>query len=207
MNMYIVAGGPSECLPLLTRGSESECWIAVDGGMTHLMNSGIIPNYFIGDFDSSSNLHVYNQIPYLEFPKEKAKTDLELAIDYALKQNPTSICIYGATGGRIDHEMMNFQLLLKCLNSLVPTMIVDRQNKIFLQKPGIYTINKSSYKYISFLSYFEQVQEITLEGFKYPLLNARLENGSSLCISNELISTKGTYSFTSGILMVIESCD
>ncbi|UTW70972.1 hypothetical protein KHA80_19515 [Anaerobacillus sp. HL2] len=40
-------------------------------------------------------------------------------------------------------------------------------------------------------------------GFKYPLENARLQNGSSLCISNELIGKSGNLFIFSGILMVI----
>ena len=48
---------------------------------------------------------------------------------------------------------------------------------------------------------------MSLEGFKYPLDGKGIRLGSTLCISNELISDIGTYSFTSGILMVIRSND
>ena len=51
------------------------------------------------------------------------------------------------------------------------------------------------------------VENLTLLGFKYPLSNRHISFGSTLCISNELISEYGTYSFTSGILLTIRSKD
>ncbi|WP_337444049.1 hypothetical protein [Bacillus coahuilensis] len=53
----------------------------------------------------------------------------------------------------------------------------------------------------------ESVKDLTLQGFKYPLENHFLRLGSSLCISNELIESHGSFSFTEGILMMIRSAD
>ena len=39
----------------------------------------------------------------------------------------------------------------------------------------------------------EIVEGITLLGFKYPLTNKKIEWGSTLCISNELVEEKGTF--------------
>ncbi|WP_328286278.1 hypothetical protein [Peribacillus psychrosaccharolyticus] len=62
-------------------------------------------------------------------------------------------------------------------------------------------------KYISLLPVMGNAEGISLDGFKYPLQNSYLPMGSTLCISNELISEIGNYSFTSGILLVIRSSD
>ena len=62
-------------------------------------------------------------------------------------------------------------------------------------------------KYISFIPMTTSVENLTLTGFKYPLNNEHISFGSTLCISNELITNLGTYSFTKGILLVIRSAD
>lgn len=204
----IVAGGPGSCLPILSREAD-ETWIAVDRGVEHLLTYNINPDFIIGDFDSvSPSLKaMIKERTHNQFPAEKDETDLEIAIVYALKENPDIIKIYGATGGRLDHELVNLQLLLKSIDSPTTIFIIDHKNKITLKRPGSYRLAKSNYKYISFLSLYESIEGLTLQGFKYPLNNATLSNGSSLCISNELILNSGTYSFSCGILIVVESCD
>lgn len=208
MRINIVAGGPKQGLPLLQR-EPNEMWIAVDRGFDHLVNQGIVPDIVIGDFDSISGStgEVIKDHVHMQFPAEKDETDLELALTYAIEQNPESVIIYGATGGRLDHELINIQLLKKGLNRSTEMYIVDRRNKLSLKAPGNYEIFQSNYRYISFLSLYEKVENLSLQFFKYPLNQATLYHGSSLCVSNQLISNKGTYSFSRGILMVIESSD
>ncbi|OIJ13211.1 thiamine diphosphokinase [Anaerobacillus alkalilacustris] len=207
--IHIVAGGPSMSLPSLYKKSKDEIWIGVDGGVEHLVEFEIEPDYAIGDFDSISvrtkrNVRVSS---YKQFPSEKDETDLELALTFAIEKSPEEIIIYGATGGRLDHEMINLQLLKKGIKNSVNIYIVDNKNRITVKKPGSYDIFRSNYKYISFLSMFEYVEDLTLQGFKYPLTKTKLKYGSSLCISNELIVNRGTYSFSFGILIVVESID
>lgn len=204
----LVAGGPSDCLPVLSRSS-NETWIAVDRGLEHLLRFKIEPDYCLGDFDSVSSFLKKSILngKYKQFPSEKDETDLELALSYALKIKPDVINIYGATGGRLDHEIVNLQMLLKGVGCCTSLFLIDKKNKITIKSPGTYSISKSQFNYISFLSFFEVVEGLTLEGFKYHLNNGKLTCGSSLCISNELISNIGTFSFSSGILIVVESYD
>ena len=63
------------------------------------------------------------------------------------------------------------------------------------------------FKYISFIPISTEVKGITLEGFKYPLTGCQIGLGSTRCISNELITDCGTFSFSEGILMIIRSTD
>lgn len=206
----IVAGGPFERIPPLRRNNQcEEVWIAVDRGLEHLRYFDITPDFVIGDFDSTKlqreEIESYKNC--LIFPTEKDFTDLELALTRAIKLSPTTIRIYGATGGRLDHEMVNLQLLLKSLEKGIYTQIIDVQNKVFLRYPGSYIMTECNYKYVSFISVFSEVSELTLTGFKYPLTNETLRFGSTLCISNETNLETSTYSFSSGILMIIESND
>src|SRR5690606_38330199 len=144
------------------------------------------------------------------FKAEKDETDMELAINLAYRLNPESIRIFGATGGRLDHLMANISLLYKALewDRDIPITIIDKQNIAFMKKPGSYTLEQlPQMKYISFIPISKEVEGLTLNGFKYPLQNRHIFFGSTLCISNELILNHGTYSFSSGILLVIRSRD
>jgi len=64
------------------------------------------------------------------FKPEKNETDLELALTWAVEQNPELIRIFGATGGRLDHLLANVQLMFKPLveTGNVNIFLIDKQN-------------------------------------------------------------------------------
>ncbi|QIW18972.1 thiamine diphosphokinase [Bacillus thuringiensis] len=213
MIIHILAGGPAEyCADFSRYENEKVVWAAVDRGVYRLLKGGITPAVAFGDYDSvteeelvwmgqqTNDLHIV--------PREKDQTDLEIAISWALEQNPTLIRIFGATGGRLDHGLANIQMLLRGLEVGIEMCIVDNKNEISVKKVGTHIIEENkNFPYVSFVPVTEIVEGITLLGFKYPLTNKTIEWGSTLCISNELVEEKGTFSFTSGILMVIRSTD
>ncbi|MEH7177222.1 thiamine diphosphokinase [Neobacillus vireti] len=215
MMINILAGGPEELLPNFNEYTEeNEIWVGVDRGVFTLIEKNIKPIIAFGDFDSVSR----NEILVIEehvkemkrFRPEKDETDMELALNWAIEQKPALIRIFGATGGRLDHLMANVQLLIKPLmkDNDVDIFIIDNQNILSLKGPGCYKIKKrADKKYVSFVPLTFNVKGLTLEGFKYPLENRHIAIGSTLCISNELISDSGTFSFSEGILLVIRSND
>jgi thiamine pyrophosphokinase len=191
---------------------EQEMWIGVDRGAGYLLSDGIIPDAIFGDFDSISQKDLAELKEKVDnifiFPPEKDDTDLELALKWALDQAPKKIIIHCVTGGRLDHEYGSINVLVKYSNEDIDISIVDEVNEISVLKEGSYLFGKSTqYKYISFFSFGNEVKNLTLEGFKYPLSNHTLHVGSSLCVSNEIISANGTISFSSGIILVIRSKD
>lgn len=211
--IHLVAGGPNDYIPDLSLfDSENIIWVGIDYGVIYILENNIIPSIAFGDFDSISedqwkkiNKETY---PIKKYIPEKDETDMELALLWALKQKPIKIRIFGATGGRADHYFANVMMLVRsdCLSNNIE--IIDKQNIISVFSPGKYTIEKlNEKKYVSFVPLSSEVHGITLEGFKYPLFNKHILMGSSLCISNELIKETGTFSFTTGILMMIRSED
>lgn len=215
MNINILAGGPEELLPNLTLyDNEETIWLGVDRGVYTLISKGIHPTYAFGDFDSVTKIELQKIEEVVssiaKFKPEKDETDLELALNWALNEQPKNIRIFGATGGRLDHLFANVYLLLKPMlkNKQIEIEIIDCKNIIYLKNPGTYTIEKNlEKKYISFVPLVSVIEHLTLEGFKYPLKNRHIPIGSTLCISNELIQKQGTFSFSNGILLVIRSSD
>ncbi|MDP4162052.1 MAG: thiamine diphosphokinase [Bacillota bacterium] len=215
MIINILAGGPEELLPdLMVYSNHETMWVGVDRGVFVLLSRGINPNIAFGDFDSVTDAEwnqINNSVDTLKkYKSEKDETDLELALNWALEQNPSEIRMFGCTGGRLDHFLANMQMLVKPLNEQNESelYLIDKQNIIFIKGPGEHTIkNNSEIKYVSFLPFSMDVKNFSLNGFKYPLLNRHISVGSTLCISNELISNYGTFSFSEGILIVVRSTD
>lgn len=215
MKINLVAGGPSNLIPdFHLYDGKGVIWIGIDRGVFYLLNAGIKPSAAFGDFDSVSHAEmaeIEEQVTDLKkFQPEKDETDMELALNWALTQQPESITVFGATGGRLDHLMANIQLLVKPLQRNMKTHIeiVDTNNILFVKKAGIYHVQRmTEFKYISFLPVTPSVSGLSLENFKYPLNDCHIPMGSTLCISNELIRGHGTFSFSEGILLVVRSKD
>lgn len=215
MNINILAGGPEEFLPNLHKYScENDIWVGVDRGVYTLINKNITPVIAFGDFDSVSNEElqiIESHVKELKrYKPEKNETDMELALNWAVRQEPANIRVFGATGGRLDHLLANVHLLVKPVveDNDINIVLIDNQNILSLKGPGSYKIEKrKDKKYISFVPLTLDVEGLTLEGFKYPLKNRHISIGSTLCISNELINDYGTFSFSKGILLVIRSND
>lgn len=211
----ILAGGPNELTPnLLDYKEDDSIWVGVDRGALYLLSKGIQPKIAFGDFDSVSDeefQRITKEVHQLRtFIKEKDETDTELALNWAIQQKPSKVRIFGGTGGRMDHFIANVQLILKTIlqNPSCQIEIIDQKNMMYITKPGTHTLKKiRNSKYVSFLPMSDGVKGLTLQGFKYPLKEQDIPLGSTLCISNELIHDKGTFSFSKGILMVIRSCD
>lgn len=210
-----MGGGPEELLPDLSEfQQEDNVWVGVDRGVYTLLSKGITPYMAFGDFDSVTAEELKKIEKHVrvlkKYKPEKDETDMELALNWALGEQPEKIRMFGATGGRLDHFFANVQLLLKpaIINIELNLEIIDKKNHIYIKTPGSYEmkINKDR-KYISFIPMSPFVKGLTLEGFKYPLKDYQIPWGSTLCISNELISDYGTFSFSEGILMVIRSQD
>lgn len=213
MIYHIVAGGPNELLPDLSFYGEEEIrWIGVDRGVYYLLKAGIMPFKAFGDFDSitaEERIWIESRFQGLEiFPAEKDETDMDIALNWVSLQKGTRVRIFGGTGGRLDHFFGNVQLLLRGLEMNIKAELIDRQNIVRALRPGTYDIKLlKEYPYISFLPVSEEVEGITLTGFKYPLNNCHIRWGSTLCISNELINQSGTFSFSRGILLMVRSRD
>lgn len=213
MIIHLIGAGPkSNTIRMIDRNDSNCKIIGVDNGATYLMEENVNPDAIFGDFDSLSNedlAELKRKVPNVYiFPPEKDYTDLELALEWAISQQPEKIFIHCVTGKRIDHEYGSISLLIKYKHVQIPIFIIDDHNEIYVIEEGTHQIQRQSqFKYVSFFSLGIEIENLTLKGFKYPLTNHRLELGSSLCVSNELDENEGSISFSSGIALVIRSKD
>lgn len=184
--------------------------VGVDGGVTQLLKHNISPDIAIGDFDSTD---VPNECKVIQLSREKDETDLQYALHYILlKYNPidiNKIIILGAlNGGRLDHLICNLWLIYE--DFLTPFFnklyFFEKQNTIRFFSPGNYTLFKEwNKKYLSFIL-MNKVENLTLQEVKYPLFSKNYNNPIAL-ISNEFEKETMHFSFSKGLIIVIQSND
>jgi len=209
-----MAGGPYHHVPSVD-SIQSQYpdgrWIGVDRGVFSLLKQGIMPEQAFGDFDSLTEEERqwvnHTEVELNVFPCEKDETDMEIALKWVLEQCPNQVILFGATGGRLDHLFINAHLILYGLSQGISVYIQDQWNKMTILKPGSYTLNKSSYPYVSLIPLSKEVKGLTLTGFRYPLANATLKQGSSQCVSNEILDKEGVVSFSEGEMYIFETID
>jgi thiamine pyrophosphokinase len=184
--------------------------IGVDRAAYWLLINSIISNVAIGDFDSTSSeefliikKRIKNIIP---FSPEKDFTDLELALNHAITLPPREVILYGAIGFRMDHTLVNIQLLYKCLKSGIPARIIDDRNEIQIVDKKLELTRDDKYRYLSILP-LNNFIEITLNGFVYDISHKKISLGETIGISNEFNNSKATIIVSQGAAVVIRSRD
>lgn len=184
---------------------EEDFIICADKGYIHCKAMDFDANLIVGDFDSS---------PYpknasckvIKLNREKNETDLFTAVSEGYKEGFRKFLLLGCLGGRFDHTYANLTLLAYWLEKGAEITLRDERNEIFLLEPGTYTFDRRS-GYASFFAYSENVENLTLEGFKYTLDNFCLSDTCGLCVSNEFSCDKCSVSFSSGKLLTVFSLD
>lgn len=193
---------------------QAEYIVAVDRGLLFCHQAGIRPNAIVGDFDSipqeileqyegASDLLVKRLIP------EKDDSDTECAMHLVMEQGADEIYLLGGTGTRLDHMIANIQLLAYTCIRGIKMYMADPHNLItVLNQPTVLRKEDQYGKYVSFFALGDEVPDITLSGFKYPLTDYRLTNVScGLSLSNEIMEEEAEVRFSSGILVMIQSRD
>lgn len=188
--------------------------LAADRGVEFFMDTEFVPETAVGDFDSLSEkgkeyLRQHREIEIISLQPEKDDSDTQSAMNLAIDKGAKEILLLGATGTRMDHFMANLGLLVLGKERGVKVAIADANNYICLIPSGS-VLNKEEQfgKYVSFFSVGEDVTGLTLNGFKYPLLNYHLKvKDSGLTVSNEIAEETAEVIYKTGTLMMIMSRD
>ena len=182
--------------------------IAADGGARHMEILGLSPAVIVGDLDSIdpallSRLQKEGA-DVEQHPAAKDATDLELAIERAVRDGATEILLLGAFGGRLDQTIANL-LILAHNNWTVPLTIAegDQLARVLRGRQSV-TLSGPTGGYVSAVALSEEVSGVTYRGLEYPLENATLSLGSTRGVSNTLASSPAQISIESGILLVIQ---
>lgn len=182
----ILAGGDLAVTPRLLRQIAGARIIAADSGIRHAPALGIAPELWVGDFDSSGedDLNRHATVPRQIFPRDKAKTDSELAIDAALARGATSLALVGAFGGtRADHEFHHMTLAIRLAENGVAIRLSSGREEGWPVVAGETRPDIDAGTRFSLLP-FTDLAGLSIAGSRWPLDNRDIAFGDTLTLSN-----------------------
>ncbi len=207
MKAIILANGllptPLQALP------SHDLLIAADGGARHAFQrgQGWIPHIIIGDMDSlsPSELAGYDRAgaSIYQHPADKNETDLELALDFAIRERATEITLYGLFGGRWDMTFANLLLLASPKYAGVRLRIIEGDSDLYILRGGeTLTLQGQPGDIISVIALAGDASGVTYRGLTWPLENATLPFGTPHGVSNSLAKPEVTITFETGTLLI-----
>lgn len=188
----------------LARGAD--LLIAADGGSAHLARWGLAPHLVIGDLDSLPPAAAQGGAHVERWPRDKDKSDTQLAVERAIAIGADEVTVLGALGGaRADHAMAN--VLLLALGDL------DRRVRIVrgplsarVARSGeTVTLAGGVGELVTLLALGGDASGISTTGLRFPLAGESLRLGSSRGLSNQISASGASVSVGSGALLVIET--
>jgi thiamine pyrophosphokinase len=171
--------------------------VCADGGYNLAKKLNSTPDVIIGDLDSLNSKNIDKSIEIIKYPKNKDKTDLELAIHYCKKHRAKKISIIGGFGGRIDHLLNNLNILKE--NILI--CFFDEGHEIFKISSNTILSGKKG-EIISFFPLSFPLKSIKTFGLKYPFTEKWFSE-NRFSVSNEFKSKKIKILIKRGSLLVI----
>jgi thiamine pyrophosphokinase len=184
----ILLGGDLIRTPLLDRQVEGSRVIAADAGMGHALMLDVMPELWVGDFDSVPATLPADlaAVPRQVFSAEKDKTDGELAIAAALERGATSLVLAGAFGGkRADHAFLHLALGVRLAEGGMAVLLTSGAQEGIPLLPGKAGFDYADGTLFSVLG-FSDLSGLSVTGAKWPLDQVEVAFGSSLTISNEV---------------------
>ncbi|HSR34518.1 MAG TPA: thiamine diphosphokinase [Anaerolineae bacterium] len=184
-------------------------WIlGADGGAARALAWGLVPQVVIGDMDSLTDVDRTalrsRGCRFVEHPRAKDETDLELALVYAVREGAQEILVLGALGGRLDHTLAN--VLLLTLPSLegVPVRIVNGDEEAMLVRSGeTVTVRGNPGDLVSLLPLRSDAHGVTTSGLAWALHGDALKFGFSRGVSNEMTDSVARIKVDDGYVLVV----
>ncbi|WP_375635511.1 MULTISPECIES: thiamine diphosphokinase [unclassified Bartonella] len=165
--------------------------IAADGGMRHAAALNVLPELWLGDFDSSDEnlIREYSHVPREIFPSDKDMTDSALACERALQNGAKKLILCGALGGeRSDHSLSHMTQALVMAERGISVLLTSglEEGWPVLPRPCSYDLPKGC---LFSIIGFSDLKGLTLAGVKWPICDKNVSFGSSLTLSNRILGT------------------
>lgn len=181
--------------------------VAADGGARHALEAGVVPDLVVGDMDSLGEelaLEVERRGASLErHPARKDKMDSHLAVLAARRFGADATDLLCVTGDRISALFAVPHVLLAAERAGLRATVVAEWGRVFVVEDDTRTVEGIPRDSVSIFPLSGPASGVTLEGFAYPLHEARLEPGDTLGFHNELVCREARVSVGSGTLLVI----
>jgi thiamine pyrophosphokinase len=196
---------------LLNIACGADLILAADGGTRHALEAGLIPDIVVGDMDSLGDAGAREAEKLgarLEsYPSRKDKMDGHLAVIAACERGATELDFLCAFGEKLSAVFAIPHLLLAAERMGLRAAAIAGWGRMFALETASRTVTGSPGDGVSVFSLTGSASGVNLEGFVYPLEDARLEAGDTLGFHNRLSNKEGRVSVREGALLVIHELE
>ena len=180
--------------------------VAADSGLSHARDLGLAPGLVVGDMDSVDPVELDAAraagTRIVRHPEAKDATDLELAVDAALAEDPSRLVVVTGEGDRFGHALAVAMSLASARYASTPIeawvgsahLWVVRSETTLAGRPG---------ELVSLLPLLGRAVGVTTTGLLYPLDDDDLEGGTTRGVSNEWVAPRATVRVRSGVLVAV----
>lgn len=202
----IVLGGEAPTTQFLRElALRSDYVLCADSGLDAAFDAQIHIDGVIGDFDSAKPTSVAEMnrlnIPHIVYPAIKDDTDGMACARFIIEKKPQQVVLVGATGGRIDHYLANFQLLVYLKKHGIDAQIVQENMTAWAVNDEL-VVQGTPGDLLSVLQMTEQLC-VSLTGLFYPLDHYEVEFGHPIGVSNVMTKATATVTVHKGWALVI----
>ena len=202
----IITGGEPVDGEMLGSLPDPALVIAADSGIEQAAKLGLKVDLAVGDFDSVSPDALQEAVAagaqVERHPVSKDRTDLEIALEAAVRAGARQVVIVGGEGGRLDHFLANALLVASPefsdqdieWRAGMARVVVVRRRAEMSGRPG---------DLLTLLAVGGPARRVRTEGLRYPLRDEDLLPGSSRGVSNELTGPVAIVSLESGTLLAV----
>ena len=177
--------------------------LAADSGYEAAMSLGYRVDVVVGDMDSITTSPLPDHVIVERFPIDKDQTDLDLALERALGEDPGRLVVVGGTGGRHDHELATAGLICSTRWEDVEEIdwISSRSRSHVVRRRRM--VHGDVGARVTLLPVGGDVEGITTRGLQWDLSDAHLMSGSTRGVSNVMRAPVADISTSTGCLLVI----
>jgi thiamine pyrophosphokinase len=199
----ILLGGevtPTARLRAQVRGTRV---IAADSGVRHCGPLALVPELWVGDFDSSdADLQdAYADIPREVFDANKDASDGDLAITAALQRGADFLNLVGALGGQLDHLLCHVIMLLTLHKRDIGVMMSSGKEEAYALQSCVLSGHSVGTRFSIIPT--SNLVGLTIAGARWPLTSRRVPAGASLTLSNAFAEGDVTIRLTSGEGLIV----
>jgi len=177
--------------------------LCADGGANRARERGLAPDYVVGDLDSVTN-ETRRALPKTRLIHRPSQyiSDLEKTLEFAGELRVRQVLVVGVSGLRLDHQIVNLNLLEKFCHRLAIETHDDYGIGTFIaaeRAPATVTLPTYPGQQVSLIA-FRRAEGISTQGLKYPLDSEALEWAVRDGLSNEATANSVSITVRSGNL-------
>jgi thiamine pyrophosphokinase len=181
----ILVGGHLRRTPRLLAQVAGSRVIAADNGMIHAEILGLVPELWVGDFDSAPPdlMARHGEVERKVYPPAKDASDSELAVDVAVRRGARDIVLVGGFGGQSDHALSHVMLAVRLAREGLAAMVTSGDEEAYPLIPGRHRLDLPLGSRVSLIA-LSDFGALGLSGVQWPLDKRHVLFGSTLTLSN-----------------------